>query len=178
MKTFTLSSASLALLAASAPAQEAATPAQTNSIEAPVVTLEPPAESGPDGRRFGVGLMLGEPAGASFKYWLSERSALDAGVGWSFNDHDDFHIHADYLYHLFDLIPVDQGQLPVYFGGGLRVKFREHREDQFGIRAVAGLAYLFEDKPIDIFFEAGPVFDVTPDFEVRFTAAIGARYWF
>lgn len=178
MKTIALSSASLALLAAGAPAQESATAAQTNSIEAPAVTLEPAAESGPDSRRFGVGLMLGEPSGASFKYWLSDRGALDAGVGWSFDDHEDFHIHADYLYHLFDLIPVDQGQLPVYFGGGLRVKFRDNREDLFGIRAVAGLAYMFEDKPIDIFFEAGPVFDVTPDFEIRFTAAIGARYWF
>lgn len=178
MKFISLPTASLVLLAANSPAQDPVQPGQTNTIQAPSVTLEPASESGPDGRRFGVGLMLGEPAGASFKYWLTDKAALDGGVGWSFSDQDDFHIHADYLYHLFDVIPLDSGRLPVYFGGGLRVKFRENRSDLFGIRAVAGLAYLFENKPIDIFFEAGPVFDVTPDFEVRFTAAIGARYWF
>ena len=122
--------------------------------------------------------MLGEPTGASLKYWLTEESAVDAGIGWSFHNHDDFHIHADYLFHLFDVIPVDRGRLPVYFGGGLRAKFRDSRDDLFGIRAVAGLNYLFDDLPIDIFLEGGPVFDVVPNSDVGFTAAIGARYWF
>jgi hypothetical protein len=178
MKEISGATAFLVLLAANSPAQEPTGQVQTNTIQTPSVTLEPASESGTDGRRFGVGLMLGEPTGASLKYWLTDKAALDAGVGWSFSDQDDFHIHADYLYHLFDLIPVDQGRLPVYFGGGPRVKFRENRDNLFGIRAVAGLAYLFENQPIDIFLEAGPIFDVTPDFEVKFTAAIGARYWF
>jgi hypothetical protein len=193
MKKMTWSTLSMALLAANAAAQDASTrdastqnassqdaasPAQTEPLATPAVTLEPSGDVGHDGRRFGAGLMLGEPTGASLKYWLAEQSALDAGIGWSFHDDDDFHLHVDYLHHLFDLIPVDRGSLPVYFGGGVRAKFRDHRDDLFGFRAVAGLNYIFEDQPIDIFLEGGPVFDVAPDFDVRFTAAIGARYWF
>ena len=64
------------------------------------------------------------------------------------------------------------------YSDGLNFKFRDNHDDLFGFRAVAGLDYLFENQPIDIFLEAGPVFDVAPDFEVRFTAAIGARYSF
>lgn len=178
MKIKTLSAVSLALLATNAPAQNAGTGAGNDSIKAPSVTLDQPPATGFNGRRFGAGIMLGEPIGASFKYWLSDKGAVDGGIGWSLSDHDNFHIHADYLYHLFDLVKVDHGSLPVYFGGGLRVKFRDHEDDLVGFRAVAGLDYLFENQPIDIFLEAGPVFDVAPDFEVRFTAAIGARYWF
>ena len=133
---------------------------------------------GADGRRFGAGAMVGEPTGASLKYWMTPRAALDGGLGTSFHGKDSFHIHADYLYHLFDLIPVESGRLPVYFGGGLRGKIRDNRDDVMGFRAVAGLNYLFEDEPVDVFFEAGPVFDVTPDTDVNYTVAVGARYWF
>ena len=133
---------------------------------------------GADGRRLGVGAMVGEPTGASVKYWLTPNAAIDGGLGISFHDKDSFHLHADYLYHLFDLIPVESGRLPVYFGGGLRGKVQDNRDDVFGFRAVAGLDYMFENEPIDVFFEAGPVFDVTPDSEVNYTVALGARYWF
>jgi hypothetical protein len=126
----------------------------------------------------GAGVMLGEPTGVSLKYWLSETSAIDGVIGWSFSDRDDFQVHSDYLYHLFDVIPIESGRLPLYFGGGLRYKLRDGRDDLFGIRAVAGLSYHFDDLPIDIFFEAGPILDVAPDVDVRYTVGIGARYWF
>ncbi len=138
------------------------------------------AQEGADSleKRFGVGLMVGEPTGASFKYWFSEVSAIDGVVGWSLADHTGFNLHADYLYHLNHLIDVNPGRLPVYFGGGVRYKAWEDRDDLFGFRAVAGLAYLFHDIPVDIFFEVGPIFDVAPDFKVRYTVGVGARYWF
>lgn len=144
------------------------------------LTLEGRGSSdiGWDERRFGVGAMVGEPTGASLKYWITRYGAIDGGLGISFHGKDSFHIHADYLHHLFDVIDLEQGRLPIYFGGGLRGKIRDNRDDVMGFRAVAGLNYLFEDEPIDVFFEAGPVFDVTPDAEVNYTVAAGARYWF
>jgi len=178
MKSMTLIPLSFVALATGAFGQETGNAPTSGGISSPAVSLEPAKEPGYPDRRIGVGLMAGEPSGVSLKYWLSEDSAIDAGVGWSFHDDDDFHFHADYLFHLFDLIPFDPGRMPVYFGGGARVKIRDHRDDLFGLRAVAGVEYLFEKVPVDLFVEAGPVFDVAPDFEVRFTAAIGARYWF
>jgi hypothetical protein len=179
MKTNSLiATALMAGAAAPAVAQDTSNTTTNTTPAVPSLTLEPVSEAGYEGRRLGVGVMAGEPTGASLKYWISRQSALDAGLGWSFHDRSDFHLHADYLHHLFDLIPVEEGRLPVYFGGGLRVKFRDRADDLFGFRAVAGMSYQFADKPIDVFFEAGPVLDVAPDTKLRFTAAIGARYWF
>jgi hypothetical protein len=122
--------------------------------------------------------MLGEPTGVSMKYWISEKSAVDGVVGWSFIDDTNFHVHADYLYHLFDLIPVDEGRLPLYFGGGVRYKLRDNKDDLFGFRGVVGVSYMFEDLPIDIFGEAGPIIDIVPDAKAHFSVGIGARFWF
>jgi len=128
-------------------------------------------------KRFGVGLMLGEPTGASLKYWLSDVSAIDSVVGLSFED-DNFSIHADYLYHFNDVVQLEENRLSLYVGGGPRYRARDHKDDLFGIRAVGGVAYSFDEIPVDIFFEAGPVFDLTPDAKVRYTVGIGARFWF
>ena len=127
---------------------------------------------------FGAGLVFGDPTGVSMKYWLSEKSAIDGVVGWSFADETNFHLHTDYLYHLFDLIPVDTGSLPLYFGGGVRYKVRNRGDDLFGIRAVVGVSYLFQDLPIDIFGEIGPILDVVPSVRARLSIGIGARFWF
>lgn len=136
------------------------------------------SQSLPQDKKFGVGLMLGEPTGASLKYWLSDVSAIDGVVGISLDDKNNFAAHADYLYHLNDVIQLDQNRMPIYFGGGPRFKVRDGKDDLFGIRAVAGVAYIFDDIPVDVFVEAGPVFDVSPDFEVRYTVGVGARFWF
>lgn len=138
-----------------------------------------PAEIGsaPDSG-FGAGIMLGEPSGLNLKYWVSEKAAIDGVVGWSFADDTNFHMHADYLYHLFELIPVETGRLPLYFGGGIRYKLRDKKDDLFGFRGVVGVSYMFEDLPIDIFGEAGPLIDVVPDVKAHFSVGIGARFWF
>jgi hypothetical protein len=129
-------------------------------------------------RKFGVGLMLGEPTGASLKYWLNDTLAIDGGMGWSFHHEDNLHLHADVLWHKFDLFHVEGGQLPLYFGVGPRLKLRDNREDRFGIRGPVGVSYMFDDLPVDIFLEVAPVIDFTPKTRLEFTAGIGARYWF
>lgn len=129
-------------------------------------------------RKFGVGLLLGEPTGASLKYWLNDTLAIDGGVGCSFRHEDNLHLHADVLWHKFDLFHVDGGQLPLYFGVGPRLKVRDHAEDRFGVRGPVGVSYMFDDLPVDIFLEVAPVVDFTPKTRMEFTAGIGARYWF
>jgi hypothetical protein len=122
--------------------------------------------------------MFGEPTGLTVKGWLSDVSSIDGGVGVSFDGEDNLHLHADYHYHIHDLFTLSRDELLVYFGGGLRYKVLDHSEDRFGFRLVGGLDYLLENTPVDFFFEAGPVLDVTPDTDVGFTVAAGVRYWF
>jgi hypothetical protein len=125
---------------------------------------------------FGVGVMVGEPIGGSFKAWLSEKTAIDGGVAYANYDDDGLQVHSDYLYHNFDWLSAGSGRLPVYFGLGARLKFAD--DTHVGIRGPIGLSYIFDNVPVDVFGEVAPILDFTPNWRVEWNAAIGARYWF
>ena len=138
-------------------------------------TASASSESG----RFGAGITLGEPIGASLKYWLNDTMAVDGAFGWSSHEDADFYMHSDVLWHNFDLIPVSRGRMPVYFGVGGLVRFRDNNEDnQVGIRFPVGVSYMFDNAPVDVFVEIGPAIDVAPDVEGEVTGGVGIRYWF
>lgn len=124
---------------------------------------------------YGLGLIVGEPTGFSAKMWLGSNTAIDAGLAWSLTE-DKFHLHADYLIHSFELIPVEYGQLPLYFGVGANLGFG--KDMWIGARVPLGLAYLFEDVPIDVFLEVAPGLALLPDLDFTMGGGIGCRYWF
>jgi hypothetical protein len=137
---------------------------------------------------FGLGLMVGEPTGLSAKYWLNSSMAIDGGLAWSFTSdryhpHKGYwergghlHIHGDILWHKFDLIPITVGQLPVYFGGGARIRIED--SPRLGVRGNFGLAYIFQKVSLDIFLELSPVFDIVPQPDFGIGGALGVRYFF
>ena len=51
-------------------------------------------------KQFGVGVIAGEPTGITVKYMLDDKSAIDVGAGWETSGDNEFHIYADYLYHM------------------------------------------------------------------------------
>ena len=125
---------------------------------------------------FGVGAILGEPLGASFKSWLGENTAIDGGVAYSNWDGDGLQLHADYLWHRFEVFNAGSGRLPLYYGLGGRVKFAD--DTHVGIRGPVGVSYMLDNAPVDVFAEVAPILDFTPNWRVGWNAAIGARYWF
>lgn len=126
---------------------------------------------------FGIGIILGEPTGISIKNWLTSKSAFDFAIAWSFSGKEDaLHVHGDYLMHNFRLIPVDEGQLPVYYGIGGRIKFMD--DVNIAVRIPVGIDYLFEDAPVDLFLEIVPMLELTPDTDFELNGGIGARYFF
>lgn len=125
---------------------------------------------------WGIGFMVGNPTGLSFKGWIGKTKAIDAGAAWAFGDENKLQLHADYLFHNFRIIKVESGQLPFYIGIGGRVKFEA--EMRVGVRVPVGLCYLFKNHPIDIFFEVVPVIDLAPETELNLNAALGIRYFF
>ena len=127
-------------------------------------------------KRIGLGIIVGEPTGVSFKYWTTNTTAFDAALAWSFIDGGAFHIHADYIFHNFNLIRISEGKLPFYYGIGGRIKTAN--KTQVGVRVPLGLAYMFNTAPIDIFLEVVPILDLAPKTDFRINAAIGARYFF
>jgi hypothetical protein len=125
---------------------------------------------------FGLGLILGEPTGLSAKYYNGGNTAFDFGLAWSFGNNSHFHIHADYLVHRFNLIQVEQGRMPIYFGIGGRI--RTSKDAHVGIRFPIGVSYYFEKDPIELFFEVVPVFDLTPRSDISGNGGLGFRYYF
>ncbi len=139
------------------------------------------AERGP----FGLGAMYGMTgpnlrylAGITAKYFLDETNAIDGAVLRRLSGNDDWYIWADYLYHFRSLIPVEQGEVPVYLGIGGRLKLQENDEDKFGIRFPVGLAYEFAGAPLDVFVEVVPIWDVALSYDFDLEGGVGIRFYF
>lgn len=144
---------------------------------------------GPRGNDFGFGFILGEPTGATIKYWINKENALDAAIGGG--QYGSIRIHADYLWH-FDAFRSDVVKL--YIGPGLGIGFGEG----WGIFYHKGRAYWYDRNdgdaaifgrmafganiiprrsPIEIFVEIAPVIGFVPAVGVGIDAAVGLRFY-
>ena len=129
----------------------------------------------------GIGIMLGNPSGLSYKFWLNDTLAIDGAAGV---DQGEFDVHTTLLFHINDwskdikgFEDVNRnGSFPLYFGIGPRLLF-EHNEE-FGIRMPIGLAYLPNNTVWEFFGEIAPVFRLTPDTGLDGDFAVGVRYYF
>ena len=124
----------------------------------------------------GLGLMLGEPTGISFKMWNRQTVAFDAGAAWSFVSEKHFQIHGDFLLHNFNLFRVDTGRMALFYGLGARMKFADQLT--VSLRIPIGISYEFERTPVELFIEVVPMIDLVPATEVGMAGALGFRYYF
>jgi hypothetical protein len=153
-------------------------------------------------KTFGLGIMLGAPTGLSGKYFLSSDTALDFGIGtiYGYRHRRGIHLHVDYLWHPLSLASVDAFELPLYFGIGGRLLHgdRCYRYERgfcdyyyrdytaLGVRGPIGIAFDFNNVPIDIFAELALVLDFLVDRDDRYdnaiyldlNGAVGFRYYF
>lgn len=126
----------------------------------------------------GVGIILGQPTGISAKLWNGRTTAFDAAAAWSINpDGGAMHLHADYLIHNFELLQVEEGMLPLYFGIGGKIILGP--EVGFGVRVPLGISYIFnDDLPLDAFLEIAPTLNLVPSTGFSIDGGIGVRYYF
>jgi len=124
----------------------------------------------------GLGIAVGDPTGITAKYWTSKNTAICGAVGWSFRGEGYLHINGDFIYHNSKLITVEKGELPLYFGLGGRLAFKD--ETEIGIRIPVGIVYLFPDAPFDAFFELSPYLNLYPRTDMFLSASIGGRFFF
>lgn len=120
--------------------------------------------------------MLGEPTGISAKLLLAETSAIDGVAAWSFVNNTSITIHADYLFHFFDVFSIEEKSVPLYLGIGGTISIAT--EPSFGVRIPFGATYFFESVPFDIFLEVAPIFLFLPATTFDFSGGIGVRYHF
>lgn len=126
---------------------------------------------------FGLGAILGKPTGISGKYWLNKENAIDAALGYSFENNSKINIHADYLWHIYNVFdtPIT---LPLYYGVGAKFNAKDGDRSTLGVRGVIGLTWWPDRVPIDVFFEIAPVFNLVPETNLDIDAAVGVRYFF
>jgi Protein of unknown function (DUF3996) len=141
-----------------------------------------PLSSASQQRDFGLGVIIGEPTGISWKAWTGGSTAFAGAAAWSFGDRDAFQLHVDYLFHNFRLFKVSKGRLPFYYGLGVRARFHEKRDEDgdtvVGVRFPLGLEYLFASPSVGIFAEIVPILDLAPATDFDLNGAIGFRIYF
>ena len=147
-------------------------------------------------KTFGLGLELGGPSGINGKYFLSDNTALDFGLGYIYGWYyagDGIHIYADHLWHPVSLTSQPAFELPFYIGVGGRFWDFDYGCDRngrnciyggsaFGIRVPIGIALDFNNVPLDIFFQLVPTLDFYRNYNRRvyggIDGSIGIRFWF
>ncbi len=145
---------------------------------------------GPRGKDFGFGIILGEPTGATLKYWTSKENALIGSIGGG--GYGALRVHVDYVWH-FNAFSSDVVKL--YIGPGLGFGFgeggwglfykkdREHwyyREDGSAVifgRMAFGANIIPRRSPLEIFVELAPVIGFRPLVGVGLDAAVGLRFY-
>jgi hypothetical protein len=125
----------------------------------------------------GLGIIIGDPTGVSFKAWLNSKHAFDLALAWTVERNDALHIHGSYLYHNNNFFNPNRGRMPLYYGIGGRVKAREERTT-VGVRIPFGIEYLFQGAPLGLFLEVAPILDLTPNTELDINSGIGVRFYF
>lgn len=138
---------------------------------------------GESNHSFGLGIMLGEPTGLSFKVWNRQTVAWDAGAAWSFVSGKYFQIHSDVLLHNFNLFKVQTGRMALFYGAGARIKFGSSGADGdsdvvISLRVPVGISYEFDKTPVELFIEVVPMLDLVPRTDVTMAGAVGFRYYF
>ncbi len=141
-------------------------------------------------RKFGLGVIIGEPTGISAKLWTSNNNAFAFGLGWSMGGdrfgrwHDGYykggsrvHIHMDYLWHAFGVIHSTE-RFPLYYGIGGRINSGAGYNSSVAVRGVFGIAWLPRETPIDIFLELVPSLQLTSSTGFGIDASLGSRYYF
>lgn len=144
-------------------------------------------------KEFGLGLMLGAPSGLSGKYFYHPSKAIDFGIGMigRYRHRDGLSIHVDHLWHPLSLVSDRAFELPLYVGIGGRFFDFDWDDDRdgydsgqvLGARAPVGIAFDFNNVPLDIFVEVAFVLDFyvsdyTDDIDADLNGALGLRYWF
>jgi hypothetical protein len=147
-------------------------------------------------RKFGLGIVVGDPTGLSAKLWVAPTNALDFGLGfWGygvnnrcFNDGTcpryGYHsgtFNMDYLWQ--SNIVRGQAQLDWHVGVGGRAIWVGGGcgGDCFAVaaRAPIGLDLMFNNPGfMELFFEIAPAFYIVPGFGFDVEGGLGVRFYF
>lgn len=139
----------------------------------------------PQGKRFGFGIVLGEPTGGTAKYWLGSENALTFSIGASYFGSP--RLGVDYLWHIN---AFDSDIVNMYAGPGGIIGFgrgsglwsssslrRSGGEAGLAGRGVFGLNVVPRYTPLEVFLEIGVLLGLAPNFGSTAEGALGVRFY-
>lgn len=144
------------------------------------------AQSSPKGKQLGFGIVFGEPFGGTLKYWTNTKNAYVFDIGASYFGSP--RIGVDYLWHFnaFNSRNVNLYAGPgaaLGFGVGHGIWYNDQGAFYYrsgvglGIRGVLGVDFVPENSPFEMFFEAGLLIGITPNFGSAGDVALGVRFY-
>jgi len=95
-------------------------------------------------KRLGVGFSALSPLdGWSFRYWLTEKFAVNPVLGFSFQtDNNQFLVGGRGIYKA-----KDEKNMNLYLGAEIGVDLRQNADDNFSVGPFAGVEYFFAGLP-------------------------------
>lgn len=142
------------------------------------VALFAPANASAQDSGFGLGFILGDPNGLSFKAYVGPSAAIDGAVGFGVIDDSHVAAHLDFLWE-WQLASMDWSNLAFTIGVGPKIgHFYHHDSFRVGVRAPFGLALQFNEAPLDCFLEVAPGLWIIDNARFDIDAGLGLRYWF
>lgn len=140
-------------------------------------------------KKFGAGIVLGEPTGFTVKYLLGNQNAIDGAL--SFLGSNSLYLHSTYLKLMPRAFNIDKQQVNWYYGLGGRLLNHEYyhwhegkyydargSHTHIGVRAPVGLNLLFASSSVEAFGELSLTMDIVPLTSMYINLALGGRYYF
>lgn len=144
-------------------------------------------QSTANAKQFGLGFVLGSPSALSAKYWTSNTTALDFGLGW---DSSDILFFSDYLFHFpggLDSLKIPArltpyvgigGLLKIYNDAAKKANDNSNNSLRMVVRVPLGVEWMIQKFPLGLFFEIVPGLRISPSTTSEFGAGIGVRFYF
>jgi hypothetical protein len=128
----------------------------------------------------GLGLILGDTTGFSFKQFMDRHSAFDLAIGapLGYNVYPGVSVHGDIMYE-DEVTPLKRGALLFHLGGGLGLGVASYSSTlELGLRLTAGMEYFFPRSKFAVFGELVPTFVLIHYPGARLNGALGIRFYF
>jgi|GEM_PF-2807676 len=140
-------------------------------------------------KKFGIGVLLGQPSGITGSYRVAEDRSINLVLGYDLRYYrgDSYFIVADYFFRHEKTIPVESIELGWYWGPGIFIWNRDYysfdnpaSDDELlvGPRVTAGLNYDFVKPSVEVFAEAGFGLALAEKIKGNVLISIGGRYYF
>ncbi|MEX0778558.1 MAG: hypothetical protein WD491_04075 [Balneolales bacterium] len=128
--------------------------------------------------KIGVGATIGDYTGFNYKYWFTPDYALDGVVTGTIREgQSQLYLHWNLLVHRHELVEVEEGSIPLYYGFGFFAEINQNFNNNAGFRVPVGIEYLMENQKLGVFMEAAPTVEITNRESLTFQGGIGFRYY-